>query len=484
MDAMVFFVYRFFLFPLVYQLLMGIHTIIVQFLSFKKSSNTGPTNGNDNFEKNNLGFKGKIFCWWLKQKIYQMILDRQNQNWIPLPSSPVIIHASSGEIEYAKPLIRDFKKKYPQCPILVTYSSPSAKKLFKDLTEVDLFLALPWDHHRIIKKFLDFYQPKMILYARTDVWPELSFQARKKNIPQILFAATFAKNSSRLKGLSLLLNRWSLHQLNEIHCVDDADLIQLKLANINTETLVQGDTRFDQVFFRLSNNPYESFPKMFEKNKTFIWGSTWPEDEVVLFDFLKKKSNHWKYIIWAPHEINLDHMSKIKKQLDELNISWVLWSDVCGISKDAPILQNESESKIEWDIKNLSKIHNAGVLLIDRIGVLAFLYQHANLAFVGGSFKEKVHSVMEALASGCYVITGPKIENNREALHFKNVFMTPANIPAVQIANQSNDFFEIAESFPLDPQISSSLSLNLIHKVKSQQGATEKALSWVYNQMK
>ena len=63
------------------------------------------------------------------------------------------------------------------------------------------------------------------------------------------------------------------------------------------------------------------------------------------------------------------------------------------------------------------------VLIIDQIGILADLYKWADWALIGGSFKGKVHSVMEALSQGCYTFVGPFHGNNREALEFKkNVF--------------------------------------------------------------
>ena len=49
------------------------------------------------------------------------------------------------------------------------------------------------------------------------------------------------------------------------------------------------------------------------------------------------------------------------------------------------------------------------------MGILAQLYQLADVAFVGGSFQGSVHNVMEPAAMGKPIIVGPTIQNSHEA---------------------------------------------------------------------
>lgn len=129
--------------------------------------------------------------------------ERRQDQWIHVKNpgttliAPIWIHAASGEIEYARPLIREFKKRFPKIPVVITYSSPSAKKILLKMTEVDVWGPSPWDSITACQKFLDRLQPQAAYFARTDVWPEISYQLKHRKIPAILFSATFAKNSSR-----------------------------------------------------------------------------------------------------------------------------------------------------------------------------------------------------------------------------------------------------------------------------------------------
>jgi 3-deoxy-D-manno-octulosonic-acid transferase len=140
-----------------------------------------------------------------------------------------------------------------------------------------------------------------------------------------------------------------------------------------------------------------------------------------------------------------------------------------------------------------------GVLLIDQVGVLADLYRLGAVAFVGGSFKDKVHSVMEPLACGCFVVTGPKINNNREALLFKNISVE--NLTAVTVVNNSDEFTMALNKIHNDLTSNDTKNSNLVNtqpntnqdkhvikydlkkklqeKVQSKQGASSKVLAWI-----
>ena len=89
----------------------------------------------------------------------------------PLGPHPIWVHASSGEIEYAKPVLRLLREKHPELPLLLTYSSPSAKKLLEGFESFDLAVPTPWDTPWALQKFIRHFKPRCLLIARTDAWP-------------------------------------------------------------------------------------------------------------------------------------------------------------------------------------------------------------------------------------------------------------------------------------------------------------------------
>ena len=354
---------------------------------------------------------------FLPVKLRSMIEDRRGRKLPPLLSAPIWIHAASGEIEYAKPVIRAVKEKYPELPILVTYFSPSAKKLILNYPGVDLALASPWDLVSDVDEFLDFYKPRAGLFARTDVWPTLVTRSRERGIPLLLFAATLGANSSRLGFGRAALSRWALSRLSDIFCVSADDAANFQRVGMNLPLHVSGDTRYDQVFARLegeSKLPEALAP--LPDDFVLVAGSTWPEDEEVLLACTPSLLKNRIRLILVPHEIHDEHLRDLEWKLQSFGARCRRYS--------------QAQSWSDCD-----------VLLVDQVGKLADLYRWGDVAFVGGSFKEKIHSVMEPLAAGLPVLVGPRHENNREALQFQSVRLT-AGDSAVHVIRSARDLEE------------------------------------------
>ena len=87
---------------------------------------------------------------------------------------------------------------------------------------------------------------------------------------------------------------------------------------------------------------------------------------------------------------------------------------------------------------------NERVLVIDAIGYLAGLYHYAHCAYVGGSFRQGIHNVMEPAVFGIPVLYGQVHENSYEAIEFSKgnggfVVKNAADIYAYMIRFWEND---------------------------------------------
>jgi 3-deoxy-D-manno-octulosonic-acid transferase len=315
---------------------------------------------------------------------------------IQFKEKPIWIHASSGEIEYALPLIRAIRKSFPHIPVLVTHTSSSSLKTLERL-DVHAIGVLPVDETDSVRSFLNFVQPRICLLARTDLWPEMILELKNRHIPCSLFSATFAKGSKKTSRLSTQFLKSAIHNLSSIYFVDleDQKLCETLFGSLRSG-IVLGDTRYDQVTYRLHHATPLSIAKF---EKTLLLGSTWDEDDQIWLSIAPRlKAEGWK-LIWVPHEVNPQHLKKLVNRIHShsLTVGYL------------------SEKLNEWNWQNFD------ILLVDQVGQLAALYPFCDVAFVGGSFKKQVHSVMEPLAAGCPVLVGPYHYNNREALEFKNL---------------------------------------------------------------
>lgn len=362
---------------------------------------------------------------------------RANQDIFKTPVDPnaqkIWIHASSGEIEYAKGLIRDYKKAYPQSQIFVSYSSLSASSLFKNITsEVTAFFPLNWDITSQNSKLLDFIKPGILIFSRTDFWPNLITQAKKRNIK----LATIAANP-KMTFVSSFWLKFACKDFDFFSCVEEEQVSFLKNLLPNTDVRYIPDTRFDQVFFRLNQN---SLVQLDQNKKLMTLGSTWPKDEEVLKQAAGQLLQNKFSLIWAPHDIK--HAASLYNDLSKL----LPGKKIVKLADYTP--------STDFDI-----------LIVDRIGVLADFYRFSKLSFVGGSFVSRVHSVMEPLCAGNFVIVGPYYQNNPEAIAFKKMKL-------VKTVNNTEEFLSAVQYF----EDNKDQLKELKHRTESKQGGSLKTV--------
>lgn len=350
--------------------------------------------------------------------ILKPFMSLKTQTWIQLRHSndfkkftctqALWFHASSGEIEYCKSVIKEIKDLKPQQKIILSYSSPSAEKLFFNIkNSVDLIFPLPWDSPNILRQAIRHLKPKALIFSRTDFWPELIMQAQKQRVPLIAISMY-----PRLNCITQNTYKWLLKKFVFISTVDDSKskcLEQLLHQNIFTFS----DTRFDQVFHRLENPSRVTFD--FSHNQRgIIFASTWPEDEKYILPLLPQLIKQNFQVILAPHDIS--RAMGLASDLKEL--SPTLFSSYPQLIKMKPL---------------------SSLLIVDQIGYLADIYRSTDLAFIGGSFKKRIHSVMEPLGALNSVFFGPFFHNNPEAIETHDLGLA-------KVVNSTQDMLQFIES--------------------------------------
>lgn len=364
-------------------------------------------------------------------------------------------HCSSGEIEYALPLMRKLKERIP-CEIVLSWHSPSVLKLIKKDSPIDYVVASPWETHSSYSKFIKHFQPKQLFIARTDLWPAMLESAKIHNVPSCLFAATFVENSGRNSSrFSKAFYAWVHNLLTSIYCVSEEDKKLFLELNYHGNIEVTGDTRYEQVIWKLEQSSSFATDIISDDRLIIIAGSTWPEDERVLLNsFLKNKSSY--RLIIAPHEPDDEHLMPLIAFCENHQLSYQLFSQTHDFSGD--------------------------VLIIDKVGVLASAYAKADLAFIGGAFRGSIHSVMEGLAAGLICVFGPDHKNNREALEFQN-YQLNLNTH-LSMANAVNDETELCQNLAnivSDRELLSDYSEKIKDIIQRKAGTSEAILVSISN---
>ncbi len=305
----------------------------------------------------------------------------------------IVLHcASMGEFEHTKPFLLEFKRSNSEFRIIVIFFSPSGYENIKTFSAVDLFLYSPNEWFLSIWRFMRKVKPKVWLIAKHDVWPNQLWFAHFFKIPIFLINASLHRQSSRMNKLTLSFNRSIYQYFTKILAVSENDRRNLSQFIDSEKLEVVGDTKYDQVIYRRDESQkIRIIPQNLLQNRwVFVAGSTWPADQEHLIPAVK--SLILKYpnflTILCPHEPTTQHIDNLKSQLTP--IEYILLSDIASYS-------------------------NQSFIIIDRIGVLANLYGLGKAAYVGGSFKQNVHNVLEPAVYKIPVLFGPVNQNSHEA---------------------------------------------------------------------
>lgn len=319
---------------------------------------------------------------------------RRIKNKIPHQNKIVLLHAASmGEFEHVKPLITKIKSTY-NTSIIVTFFSPSAYENVKQYPGVELFIYLPLDKRSNWQKFYNILKPDLIIISKHDVWPNQIWMAEKYRIPIFLVNASLSRNSSRTRFWIRYFLKYVYRSFDHIFAISTQDMERFAKYFPLCRVSKMGDTKFDQVLIRKDEAASKHLipGQWTENNLIILLGSIWPEDSEhilpVISTILEKKAN--VKVIIVPHQPS-NHF------IESLN---------AGMQKFDPVLFTDR-----------SHLRESRLLIIDVVGVLADLYKYADIAYVGGSFKQGIHNVMEPAIYKIPVLYGPVHKNSFEAIN-------------------------------------------------------------------
>ena len=299
--------------------------------------------------------------------------------------------ASLGEFEQARPIIEKFKRSDTggqEIKILVTFFSPSGYEIRKDYDLADVVCYLPLDTQSNAKKFVNLANPNAAIFVKYEFWPNLLRELKRKNIKTILISGIFRKNQAFFRGYGTWMRK-PLKTFDHFFVQDSRSEKLLRSIGL-TNITISGDTRFDRVSDIVNqDNSVQNIHKFKNNKHMLVAGSTWPEDEVILIDYINNEASEGEKFIIAPHTINNKEIEKLRGSFNKKN---ALYSD--------------SDEK---------SIQEAQILIIDSIGILTKVYSYADVAYVGGGFKTGLHNILEPSAYGMPIIIGPKYQKFNEA---------------------------------------------------------------------
>ncbi|MGM0932708.1 MAG: 3-deoxy-D-manno-octulosonic acid transferase [Bacteroidota bacterium] len=322
------------------------------------------------------------------------------------------IHAASlGEFEQAVPVIELLKEKYPGHKILVTFFSPSGYENKKKHPLADVITYLPLDTPGNARKFLELVEPELVFFVKYDIWPNFLQELKQRGIRSFLISGVFRKDQVYFKSYGSWMKK-ALQSFEHIFVQNQESKELLEKNGFNNVSL-SGDTRFDRVSRQLAyDNKLEVLENFLQNELCIVAGSTWPEDEELLLEYINYAPSKVKFII-APHEIKAEKINDFRKKL-----------------KVSSVLYSETSSQEPKDFQ---------LLIIDNIGLLSRIYSYADIAYVGGAAGNTgLHNILEPATFGIPIVIGENFEKFPEAKRLQQL----AGLYSVASAAELMEIFE------------------------------------------
>ncbi|MBI2620548.1 MAG: 3-deoxy-D-manno-octulosonic acid transferase [Ignavibacteriales bacterium] len=363
-------------------------------------------------------------------------------------------HSSSlGEFEQAKPIIAAIRKKFKNIDIVVTFFSPSGYEHSRNYPLADLITYIPLDTAANARRFLNLIQPDAAVMVRYDVWPNHVWELDRLEIPAFIANATLRRNSARLRWPFNSFHHHVYQSLSSILTVSESDAESFRRFRLTRPQIhVVGETRYDQVWQRREEAKRKHLlpPALLRGKKVFVVGSSWEEDEDVILESFRNvyRFDQSVLMILVPHEPTLETLERLEVQLTYLGLRTIRFSDLNDFSHEH-------------------------VIIVDSVGILMTLYQYADVAYVGGSFKQGIHNVLEPAVYGLPVMFGPKCANSQEAQEL-------ASLGGGFIIRDREEASSVLMKLFSDDRNRKRAGKTSLNLVKRNTGATKRFLEYLY----
>ena len=322
---------------------------------------------------------------------------------------PIWIHAASvGEVLASRSLVKKIKAAFPHDLLLLTTMTRTGQETArKQIPEADGVLFLPMDHPLVLRHVMKRVEPRLLLIAETELWPNLLHASGKRGIPIVLFNGRISDRSVRHYLRLKFFFRDYLASISLFLMQTEQDQARIIAIGAPFEkTRVMGNIKYDQAPPDFAGDVGSEMAKTLGlrgDESVLIAGSTRPGEEEILLSLFKELREEMPHLLLLLAPRHLDRLEEVEKILRREALRWVRRTSL-------PILENVSKQHSQ---------NMPNIILLDTMGELVKLYSLAKLVFVGGSLVPLGgQNPLEPLFFRKCVLFGPHMSNFAEITRF------------------------------------------------------------------
>jgi 3-deoxy-D-manno-octulosonic-acid transferase len=344
--------------------------------------------------------------------------------------------ASVGECMSILPLIQDLEANPKINKILITSITLSSEKILHDKFSQNskvIHQFLPLDIPVFVKHFLNHWSPNLAIFVDSEIWPNLIFKIKDKKIPLMLingritkksflkwkFINSFAKEIFQKFDLCIAASKESENYLKILGAKNVKNYGNLKFS----ETKLKDNSKLNTVFLDEIKN-----------RKIWCAASTHFSEELFCGKVHLNLKKNYKNILTIIIPRHVNRIDKIKKQLIDLDLKVLLYS-------------------------NINQINNkTDILIVDAYGKASGFFKLTKSVFLGGSLiKHGGQNPIEASRLGCKILHGPNISN------FKEIYDLLKFLTVSYEVNNENDLYQCLMTTFKDKNIDDVETINKIN---------------------
>ncbi len=306
---------------------------------------------------------------YLSMRFFGFAADNKMRVWV---------HASSvGEVHAVTPLVHAMMQQGEHI-LFTSFTATGYRAIRNGFADSVTSGVIPVDHFWHCRMFFRQHSIKLGLVMETELWPELLYQARRRDIDLILVNARLSQKSLNTGKFVRGLMSTTLAYFNRLLARNRQDQDALLSMGANQDRIrIVGNLKSRRSISRHRT-------RLIDRDYLILASSHSGEE----LQFLQTRPDELKHqlIVIAPRHPH--RSASIQTQIGDLGMSY-------SVRSKAQPIERHTE-----------------IYLADTLGELQSLMAYARIVIMGGSFDTTGgHNLIEPASLGCAIITGPSDDN-------------------------------------------------------------------------
>ncbi len=364
---------------------------------------------------------------------------------------PVIwLHAVSvGEAIAARPLLRAVRETYAGHALLVSVTTETGHAVVSKFSEPDLCIYFPFDFLPAVRASLGSVNPRLIIIMETEIWPNFTHEAARRNIPLLLVNGRISDRSFKRYQTFDWFFKESLTRFSALCMQTETDSERIiDIGAPKERTLTCGNLKYDIPWSQVTQEERNGLRRQYgipEKRLVVVAASTHPGEEELLLPI-------WRQLAQQRNDLQLVLVPRHPERA----------ADVAALLEKHGLACRRRTS-----LTSNAVLAPGQVLLVDTVGEMMQLYALCDLTFVGGSMVPTGgHNLLEPASRGISMVFGPHMANFREIAAITLQYGAGVQVSGTEeLATALRDFIK-------SPELRQVIGTNGLKMLRDNGGAT------------